>query len=156
MFNADGAIVDARDVVVASTNASPFLYVADGSGGLKVVQLTAPDTQPNFYGYAADPVPQLVARYPTKRPAQALSRGLERDRAVDETGHQIAVLGRVGSRPFNAAEMRKLYLDADGKPWTVDDHVDGPRGIQSPSLPFKPSRIWEQQPENHEVFAPKE
>jgi hypothetical protein len=152
MFNADGAIVDARDVVVASTNASPFLYVADGSGGLKVVQLTAPDTQPNFYGYAADPVPQLVARYPTKRPAQALSRGLERDRAVDETGHQIAVLGRVGSRPFNAAEMRKLYLDADGKPWTVDDHVDGPRGIQSPSLPFKPSRIWEQQPENHEVF----
>src|SRR5690606_20614025 len=38
MFNADGAIVDARDVVVASTNASPFLYVADGAGGLKVVQ----------------------------------------------------------------------------------------------------------------------
>jgi hypothetical protein len=155
MFNADGAISDARDVVVASTNASPFLYVADGSGGLKVVQLTAPDTQPNFYGYAAEPMPQLVARYPTKHPAQALSRGLERDRAVDETGHQIAVLGRIGSRPFNAEEMRKLYLNADGKPWFVDDHVDGPRGISTPALPFRPNRIWDQQPDNHGVFEPK-
>ncbi len=152
MFNGGGAIIDARDVVVASTNASPFLYVADGAGGLKVVQLTAPDTQPNFYGYAAEPKPNVVATYPTKKAALSLTRGLERDRAVDETGHQVAVLGRIGSRPFNANEMRKLYLDDEGKPWYVDDAVEGPRGIKSKKLPFKPNRIWEQQPENHRVL----
>ena len=31
--------------------------------------------------------------------ALALSKGLDRDRAVDETGGQIAVFGRLGSRP---------------------------------------------------------
>src|SRR6185295_5240268 len=98
MFNAGGAISDARDVVVGSTNASPFLYVADGKNGLRVVQLTSPASQPKFYGYAAEPKPELVASYPTKKTALSLSRGLERDRAVDETGHQVAVLGRVGAR----------------------------------------------------------
>jgi hypothetical protein len=36
---------------------------------------------------------------------------------VDETGHQIAVFGRIGSRPFTAEEMQQLYLDRQGKPW---------------------------------------
>ena len=36
-------------------------------------------------------------------------------------GGQIAVFGRIGSRPFNAQEMRKLYLRADGTVWTVTD-----------------------------------
>ena len=147
MFNGGGAIVDARDVVVGSTNASPFLYVADGVGGLKVVQLTAPDSQPNFYGYAAEPQPNLVASWQTKKPALSLSRGLERDRAVDESGGQVAVLGRVGARPFNAEEMKKLYMNADGTVWKVTDKVDGPRGIESKPLPFKANRIWSMQPE---------
>jgi hypothetical protein len=155
MFNAEGSIVDARDVVVASTNASPFLYVADGSGGLKVVQLTAPDTQPNFYGYAAEPEPRLVASWQTRRAALSLTRGLERDRAVDESGGQIAVLGRIGSRPFNAEEMKRLYMNDDGSLWTVSDQVDGPRGIESRPLPFRPNRIWELQPENHSVLSPR-
>ncbi len=120
-YDAEGAIQDARDVVVASTNASLFAYVADGSGGLKVLQLTAPDSQPNFYGFSPEPKPQLIARYTTRHPALALSRPLERDRAVDETGGQIAVFGRRGARPFNGAEMRRLYLDRDGAPWVVPD-----------------------------------
>jgi hypothetical protein len=120
-FTAGGEIRDARDVVVASTNASLFAYVADGAGGLKVLQLTAPDTQPNFYGFSPEPRPQLIARHATRHPALALSRPLERDRAVDETGGQVAVFGRRGSRPFNAAEMRRLYLDRDGRPWVVPD-----------------------------------
>ncbi len=119
--DAGGAIRDARDVVVASTNASLFAYVADGGGGLKVLQLTAPDSQPNFYGFSPEPKPRLIARYATRRPALALSRPLERDRAVDETGGQVAVFGRRGSRPFNAAEMRRLYLDDNGEPWVVSD-----------------------------------
>jgi hypothetical protein len=117
----DAGLVDARDVVVASTNASLFAYVADGRDGLKVLQLTAPDTQPDFYGFSPEPKPRLIARRATPSPAMALSRPLERDRAVDETGGQVAVFGRRGSRPFNAEELRRLYLDAEGRPWYVED-----------------------------------
>ena len=118
-FDAGGQLVDSRDVVVASTNASLFAYVADGAGGLKVLQLTSPDSQPKFYGFSPEPKPELIANYPTGRPALALSKGLERDRAVDETGGQVAVLGRRGSRPLNYVEMRTLYLDDAGVPWYV-------------------------------------
>ncbi|MGI8942660.1 MAG: hypothetical protein ACR2FJ_00215, partial [Qipengyuania sp.] len=44
-----GTMTDVEDVVVASTNASLFAYVADGVNGMKVLQLTSPDSQPNFY-----------------------------------------------------------------------------------------------------------
>jgi hypothetical protein len=121
LFDGGGALRDARDVVVASTNASLFAYVADGAGGLKVLQLTAPDTQPNFYGFSPEPRPRLIATRPTKSPALALSRPLERDRAVDESGGQVAVFGRRGSRPFQQEEMRRLYLDDRGEPWVVSD-----------------------------------
>jgi hypothetical protein len=124
MWNASGNIEDARDVVVATTNASLFAYIADGKGGLKVVQLTSPASQPNFYGFSPEPKPELIAWYPTGKPALSLSRPLERDRAVDETGGQVAVFGRRGSRPLIWAEMRRLYLDRNGRPWFVDDEVD--------------------------------
>jgi len=123
MFTADGKLNDARDVVVGSTNASLFAYVADGVNGLKVVQLTAPDTQPKFYGFSPDPKPQLIAWRNTATPALALSKGLDRDRAVDETGGQIAVFGRIGARPFTASEMGRFYRRPDGTVWTVTDEV---------------------------------
>jgi len=122
-FAVGGEANDARDVVVAATNASLFAYVADGANGLKVIQLMSPESQPNFYGFSPDPKPQLIAWYPTASPALALSRGLERDRAVDETGHQIAVFGRIGARPFDLEEMKRLYLGPDGHPFTVTDRV---------------------------------
>ncbi len=112
---------DTQDVVVGSTNASLFAYVADGVNGLKVLQLTAPDTQPKFYGFSPEPRPQVIAWRGTSSPALALSKGLDRDRAVDETGGQIAVFGRIGARPFNEAEMRRMYQRADGTVWTVTD-----------------------------------
>ncbi len=118
-FTADGSLNDARDVVVATTNASLIGYVADGRNGLKVLQLTSPEIQPKFYGFTPDPKPHLIAQKKTQSPALALSRGLERDRGVDETGGQVAIFGRVGSRPFNLEEQRKLYLKPDGTPWTV-------------------------------------
>ena len=122
-YTADGKLTDVEDVAIGATNASLFAYVADGKAGLKVIQLLAPDTQPDFYGFSPDPKPELIAWYKTASPALALSRGLERDRGVDETGHQIAVFGRIGSRPFNAAEMRKFYIGPDGKLFTVSDKV---------------------------------
>jgi len=124
-FDANGRMRDARDVVVASTNASLFGYVADGRGGLKVLQLTSPETQPNFYGFSPEPCPQLIAYYPTARAALSLSKGLERDRAVDETGHQIAVFGRRGSGPLTLEQMQRMYLDGSGKPWVVSDTASG-------------------------------
>ena len=121
---ADDGIFDARDVVVGSTNASLFAYVADGHDGIKVLQLTSPESQPNFYGFSPEPKPQLIARYPTGSPAIALSKGLDRDRGVDETGGQIAVFGRKGSRPLTLDEMQKLYLDENGNPWYVEDETN--------------------------------
>jgi hypothetical protein len=112
--------------VVGSTNASLFAYVADGKNGLQVIQLTAPDTQPKFYGFSPDPKPVLIAHYRTGKPALSLSRGLERDRAVDESGGQVAIFGRIGSRPFNLEEMQKLYLKPDGTPWFVNDSAATP------------------------------
>ncbi|HZL92052.1 MAG TPA: hypothetical protein VFB99_00360, partial [Vicinamibacterales bacterium] len=120
-FDAGGRILDARDVVVGSTNASLFAYVADGEGGLKVLQLTSPESQPNFNGFSPQPRPELIAFYPTSSAALSLSKGLDRDRGVDETGGQIAVFGRKGARPLNLEEMQRLYLDAQGNPWYVQD-----------------------------------
>jgi hypothetical protein len=138
-FTADGTLNDARDVVVGSTNASLFAYVADGKNGLKVIQLLSPESNPGFYGYSPDPKPQLIAWRKTRGPALALSRPLERDRGVDETGHQVAVFGRIGSRPFTLEEQRHLYMK-DGAIWTVRDQVapgasgEG-SGICKPALP---------------------
>ena len=49
-----------------------------------------------------------------------LSVGLDRDRVVDESGNQTVVFGRKGSRPFNLAEMKKLY-ERDGDIYTVEN-----------------------------------
>jgi hypothetical protein len=127
IFNAGGGLVDARDVVVASTNASLFAYVADGTGGLKVLQLTSPASQPKFYGFSPAPKPELIAYYPTQSPALSLSKGLDRDRAVDETGHQIAVFGRRGSGPLSLQDSQRLYLNPDGTPWFVEKADVRPR-----------------------------
>jgi hypothetical protein len=124
MYTANGQMKDVNDVVVASTNASLYAYVADGEAGLKVIQLTSPVSQPGFYGFSPDPKPELIAWKRTASPALALSKGLDRDRAVDETGNQIAVFGRIGSRPFNLAEMQKLYLDDQGNLQTVSNTPD--------------------------------
>ena len=96
-----------------------------------MVQLTRPESQPKFYGFSPDPKPQVIAFYPTKNPALSLSQGLDRDRAVDESGNQIAVFGRIGSRPFHLDEMQRLFLHKDGTPWFVDDNAWRDRGAVS-------------------------
>ena len=131
-YTADGQLNDAEDVVVGSTNASPFAYVADGRNGLKVIQLASFENQPNLYGFAPEPKPELIAWARTPWPALALSKGLDRDRGVDETGGQMAVFGRLGSRPFNRAEMETMFLNDRRVPYKVTNAVDmglwvGPR-----------------------------
>ena len=97
--------------------------MADGANGLKVLQLTSPEIQPKFYGFSPDPKPTLIAWRNTRTPALALSKGLDRDRAVDETGGQLAVFGRIGSRPFTLDEMKKFYQRPDGSVYTVTDEI---------------------------------
>ena len=99
-----------------------------------MIQLTSPASQPGFYGFSPDPKPELIAWRHTSSPALALSKGLDRDRAVDETGNQIAVFGRVGSRPFTLSEMQKLYLDQAGHLQTVADIAE-PVGERKRPLP---------------------
>ena len=125
----DGTLNDAEDVIVGSTNASLFAYVADGRNGMKVLQLTSPDSQRNFYGFSPAPVPELIAWAKTPSPAIALCKGLDRDRAVDETGGQMAVFGRLGSRPFTRDEMERLFMTRSGIPWKVSDDVDMRRWV---------------------------
>lgn len=119
-FTDDGRINDLYDIKVASTNASAFAYLADGVNGLKVLQLTDPDTVPTYYGFSPEVKPYVIAIKKTEGPALNISKPLDRDRAVDETGNQVSIFGRVGSRPFNMKEMERLYKKKDGSLYYVD------------------------------------
>jgi hypothetical protein len=121
MVDLGGQMNDVEDVIVGSTNAALFGYVADGRNGLKVLQLTSFDSQPNLYGFSPAPKPELIAWWKTPKPALALSKGLDRDRAVDETGGQMAIFGRLGSRPFTRPEMEEFFLNSRGFPYKVND-----------------------------------
>jgi len=116
------ATKDARDVKVASTNASTFAYVADGEDGLKVIQLLSPEWTPAYAGFSPRPAPRLIAHRKTAGPALAISKGLDRDRAVDESGNQVSIFNRIGARPMTFPEMQRLYL-RDGKLYTVSDQA---------------------------------
>ena len=131
-FTYGGKMNDTQDVVIGSTNASLFAYIADGINGMKVLQLTSPDSQPNFYGFSPEPMPELIAWRQTKWPALGVSKGLDRDRAVDESGHQMAVFGRLGSRPFTRPEMENLFIGEDGKPFSVTDTPDMENYVSAP------------------------
>jgi len=120
MFTASGSLNDANDVKLAMVSSSLFAYVADGRNGVRVVQLFSPQTVPGFLGFSPRPAPKLIASYRTKGPALAISKGIDRDRAVDESGNQLAVFGRRGARPFNRQELERMYLK-DGKLYTVTD-----------------------------------
>jgi hypothetical protein len=110
MFDAGGCVNDCHDVKLGITNASQFAYLADGTNGLRVVQLTSPDT-PGSTGFSPRPTPQLVATFAIPHGGHALTigKGVDRDRAVDESGNQIAVFGRIGARPLHLDEQQRMY-----------------------------------------------
>jgi hypothetical protein len=130
IYDAGGCINDLHDVKLGITYVSEFAYLADGKNGMRVVQLTSPET-PGNDGFNPKPTPNLIATYPIPHGGHALSvaKGLDRDRAVDESGNQIGVFGRVGARPLNLAEQHKLYL-RNGKLWTVTDDPKDPRYVR--------------------------
>jgi len=134
VFDAGGVLDDVFDVKVAMTNASLFAYVADGRNGLRVLQLVSANATPGAFGFSPRPAPRLIATYATRGTARAISKGLDRDRAVDESGNQAAVFGRRGGRPFTLEEMRRLYV-RDGRLWTV---TDAPPGSPVPASSARP------------------
>jgi hypothetical protein len=115
IFDADGALDDTNDVKVGITNTSLFAYLADGRNGLRVLQLTTPGRDAQVLGFSPPPDPRLIATWKTAAPALSVSRGLDRDRAVDEAGNQLSVFNRVGARPFTLEEMQRLYRLPDGR-----------------------------------------
>src|SRR6185436_20187092 len=126
VYDAGGCINDLHDVKLGITYVSQFAYLADGKNGLRVVQLTSPST-PGNQGFSPRPTPHLVATYPIPEGGHAYSvgRGLDRDRAQDESGNQIGVFGRIGARPFSIEEQRRLYQH-NGQVWRVSDDPADP------------------------------
>jgi hypothetical protein len=123
LYNAEGKLNDAHQVKIAMTNASLFAYVADGENGLRILQLTSPETMPTYAGFSPRPQPQLIATFKTKGEALAVSKPLDRDRAVDESGNQIAVFGRRGARPLTSNEVQRMMRtnSGTGQYFTVSD-----------------------------------
>jgi LVIVD repeat len=120
IYNGGGALDDTRAVQVGAVNASMYALVADGRNGLRVLQMISPENVPGYMGFSPAPNPKLIATYPTRGPALAVSRGLDRDRVVDETGNQTVVFGRRGSRPFNSADF-DMFLRRQGQLFRVED-----------------------------------
>jgi hypothetical protein len=126
MFNAGGQLNDVNDVKIGMVAASAFAFVADGKNGLRVLEIVSPwDDPAHFSGFSPRPIPKLIATARTRGPALAISKGIDRDRAVDESGNQLAVFGRRGARPLNGAESRLLYVHGTtGTPYKVEDHIE--------------------------------
>jgi hypothetical protein len=124
IFNPNGVMSDVNDVKLGMVSSELFAYVADGRNGLRVIQLFSPTDNPNFAGFSPRPTPRLIASRRTAGPALAISKGTDRDRGVDESGNQIAVLGRRGARPFNREELQRMYL-RNGQVYTVTDDLPG-------------------------------
>jgi hypothetical protein len=129
VFTANGQLNDVNDVKIGMVAASAFAFVADGKNGMRVLQILSPwDDPAHFSGFNPRPTPKLIATARTKGPALAISKGIDRDRAVDESGNQLAVFGRRGARPLNREETERLYLK-NGQVYTVTDET--PEGQKS-------------------------
>ncbi len=124
LFTANGQLNDVNDVKIGMVAASAFAFVADGKNGMRVLQILSPwDDPSHFSGFNPRPTPKLIATARTKGPALAISKGIDRDRAVDESGNQLAVFGRRGARPLNREETQRLYL-RNGQVYTVTDEAE--------------------------------
>jgi hypothetical protein len=138
-FNANNSMNDVNDVKIGMVAASAFAFVADGHNGLRVLQILSPwDDPAHFSGFSPRPTPKLIATAQTRGRALAISKGVDRDRAVDESGNQISVFGRRGARPLNRAEAQSLYL-RDGYLYTVRDQAEHPQPAENKDLT---GRIW--------------
>jgi hypothetical protein len=146
-FGGNGEMNDTYDVKIGMVAGSAYAFVADGVYGLRVWQIVSPwDDPAHFSGFSPRPTPKLIATAHTRGPALAISKGIDRDRAVDESGNQLAVFGRRGARPLNRAEMQRLYQHSgNGAFYSVtDESVESVHTATSSSLTsiFARARSW--------------
>jgi hypothetical protein len=94
-----------------------------GEYGLRIVQLISPEDTPGYLGFSPRPTPRLVSVFNTHHAALAISEGIDRDRAVDDTGYQLSVFGRRGARPLNLVETRRMFM-RNGELWRVPEIHD--------------------------------
>jgi hypothetical protein len=143
IFDANHQLNDVNDIKIGMVAATAFAFVADGHNGLRILQILSPwDDAAHFSGFSPRPTPKLIATGHTKGPALAISKGIDRDRAVDESGNQLAVFGRRGARPLNAAEMRSLYIhSATRQPYKVSDD-DSSAAAQAPTSHLARLDAW--------------
>jgi hypothetical protein len=136
VFTASGLLNDVNDVKIGMVAASAFAFIADGKNGMRVLEILSPSDDPaHFSGFNPRPTPKLIATARTKGPALAISKGIDRDRAVDESGNQLAVFGRRGARPLNREETGRLYL-RNGQVYTVPDEPPAsPKSIAALGTP---------------------
>ncbi len=147
VFNANQQMHEVNDIKIGMVAGSVFAFVADGYNGLRVLQIISPwDDPAHFSGFSPRPTPKLIATAPTRGPALAISKGIDRDRAVDESGNQLAVFGRRGARPLNRAEMQRLYQhSANGAFYSVTDDAAEPiqpAASSSQTSLFTRARFW--------------
>lgn len=118
---------DVNDVKIGMVAGSAYAFVADGKNGLRVLQTVSSFDDPaHFSGFSPRPKPKLIATARTRGPALAISKGIDRDRGVDESGNQLAVFGRRGARPLNRAESQRLYLRNNQLYTVTDQPVEHP------------------------------
>ena len=134
MYNAGGVMNDVNDIKIGMVSSSQFAFVADGKNGMRIVQLFSSKSQREFYGFSPQPIPQLIATKKLPGDALMISKGVDRDRAVDESGNQLSVFGRRGGRPLNKAELERMYMHS-GELYTVTD------GPPSEPMEFKPAAV---------------
>jgi hypothetical protein len=147
-FTAGGVLNDVRAIQIGSISASMFALVADGKNGLRVLQMISPENVPGYMGFSPPPAPKLIATYLTKGESVTISRGLDRDRVVDESGNQTVVFGRRGARPFNEKDIASFTRKPDGSFYRVEDvtTVDGALETKSGRI-LKPTEVFPSEPE---------
>ena len=127
-FDADGKMNDVMGVKVGSVSSSLFAFVADGKNGLRVLQLRSPgddNAGVAHFGFSALPKPKLIASKKLGGRAVALSKGMDRDRAIDESGYQVSIFGRLGSLPLSLEDQKRMFLEK-GKVWRVSNEPETP------------------------------
>ena len=127
-FDGEGKMNDVHGVKVGSVSSSLFAFVADGNNGLRVIQLSSPGDAESgvaHFGFSPLPKPKLIASKQLSGRALTLSKGLDRDRAIDESGNQISVFGRLGSTPLSLEDQQRMYLE-NGKVWRVTNDPANP------------------------------
>jgi hypothetical protein len=147
VFNANHQLHEVNDIKIGMVAGSVFAFVADGYNGLRVLQIISPwDDPAHFSGFSPRPTPKLIATARTRGPALAISKGIDRDRAVDESGNQLAVFGRRGARPLNRTEMQRLYMrSSNGAFYAVNDEPEESSrstAATSSSSFFTRARTW--------------